>query len=120
MGHRDAPASHESLPERRGRPMRTSTDIRSLLGIDHPIIQAPMAGGATTPALVAAVSNAGALGSLAAALLGPGQIRDAIAEIRRRTDRPFNVNLFAGVAARADGPDATAMMEILAGYHAEL
>lgn len=59
-----------------------------------PIIQAPMAGGATTPALVAAVSEAGGLGTLAAAMLTPAQIRDALAAIRARTGRPFAVNLF--------------------------
>jgi nitronate monooxygenase len=99
--------------------MRSSTDIRSLLGIDHPIIQAPMANGATTPALVAAVSNAGALGSLGASALDPGQILDAIAAIRRLTDRPFNVNLFAGGIEGPEGPDPSPMMEILARLHAE-
>ena len=100
--------------------MKTSPDIRSLLGIDHPIIQAPMAGGATTPALVAAVSDAGALGSLGAATLDPDQIRSAVAEIRRRTDRPFNVNLFASGIDGAGGPDPSALMGVLARYHAEL
>jgi nitronate monooxygenase len=54
-----------------------------------------MAGGMTPPALVAAVCNAGALGSLAAPLLAPDAIRAGIREIRALTDRPFNVNLFA-------------------------
>lgn len=54
-----------------------------------------MAGGTTTPELVAAVSNAGALGSLGGAYLGPDALRESIREIRRRTDRPFAVNLFA-------------------------
>ncbi len=44
------------------------------LGIAHPIIQGPMAGGRTAPALVAAVCNAGALGSLGAGYLRPDQI----------------------------------------------
>ena len=60
----------------------------------HPIIQAPMAGGATTPQLVAAVSNAGALGSLAAPLLGPDAILEQAARIRALTDAPFAINLF--------------------------
>jgi nitronate monooxygenase len=66
------------------------------LGIEHPIIQAPMGGGGSTPELVAAVSNAGGLGSLACAYLTPPQIAEAIAEVRRRTTKPFGVNLFAG------------------------
>ncbi len=64
------------------------------LGVRYPIIQAPMAGGATTPALVAAVSNAGGLGSLGAGYMTPADIRVAIKEIRARTNKPFAVNLF--------------------------
>jgi nitronate monooxygenase len=79
--------------------------LLSRLGVAHPIIQAPMAG-ADTPALAAAVSNAGGLGSLGAAYLTPDEIRDAIAEVRRRTDKPFNVNLFAG--GFTAGPSAVA------------
>lgn len=67
-------------------------DIRKL--VQHPIIQGPMAGGATSPALVAAVSNAGALGSLAASLLSPDQLRASVAQIRHLTDQPFLINLF--------------------------
>jgi nitronate monooxygenase len=55
-----------------------------------------MAGGATTPELVAAVSNAGGLGSLGAAYLTPDQIASDIRAIRALTGKPFNVNLFAG------------------------
>lgn len=64
------------------------------VGLEHPIVQAPMAGGATTPELVAAVSNAGALGSLAAAALSPPAIIEAVRRIRSLTTRPFGVNLF--------------------------
>jgi len=59
-----------------------------------PIIQGPMAGGATSPALVAAVSNAGGLGSFAASLLTPSILRDEVAVIRSLTDEPFLINLF--------------------------
>ncbi|MBC3883588.1 NAD(P)H-dependent flavin oxidoreductase [Undibacterium griseum] len=69
-----------------------------MLTMDHlcpyPIIQAPMAGGATTPELVAAVSNAGGLGSLAAPLLSPLAIIEQAEHIRRLTDKPFAINLF--------------------------
>lgn len=54
-----------------------------------------MAGGWTTPALVAAVSGAGGLGSIAGAMLTPDALRDQIREVRGRTDLPFAVNLFA-------------------------
>jgi nitronate monooxygenase len=59
-----------------------------------PIVQAPMFGGATTPALVAGVSNAGRLGFLAAAALAPEKIASEVEAIRALTDRPFEVNLF--------------------------
>ena len=72
------------------------SDFLRDLGIKHPIIQAPMAGGPATPELVAAVSNAGALGSLGSAYSTPEQIAADIKKIRALTDKPFNVNLFAG------------------------
>ncbi len=75
--------------------MRPKNTLLRRLGISHPIIQAPMAGGATTAALVAAASEAGALGSLAAALLAPEAIREAIRGVRSLTRCPFSVNLFA-------------------------
>jgi len=57
-----------------------------------------MAGGATTAELVAAVSNAGALGSLGGAYLGPAELESAIRRIKSLTPRPFAVNLFAPCA----------------------
>ncbi|MYM33005.1 2-nitropropane dioxygenase [Duganella sp. FT50W] len=60
----------------------------------HPIIQGPMAGGNNTPTQVAAVSNTGALGSLACSLLSPAAIREQTAQIRALTDRPFCLNFF--------------------------
>src|SRR5690349_9663337 len=72
--------------------MRTA--LTQLFGIEHPIIQAPMAGGPTTPALAAAVANAGGLGTLGAAYLAPDTLRREIAAVRALTDRPFGVNLF--------------------------
>ncbi|MCX7125475.1 MAG: nitronate monooxygenase [Gammaproteobacteria bacterium] len=65
-----------------------------ILNIAYPIIQAPMAGGFTTPELVAAVSNAGGLGSLGAGYMPASEIKKAIQEIRGLTDKPFAVNLF--------------------------
>ncbi|KFZ40363.1 nitronate monooxygenase family protein [Thermoactinomyces sp. Gus2-1] len=69
------------------------TRLTELLQISRPIIQAGMAGGITSPRLVAAVSNAGGLGSLGAGYMSPEDIRQAIREIRKQTDRPFAVNL---------------------------
>lgn len=70
------------------------TKFAERIDIKFPIIQAPMAGGATTPELVAAVSNAGGLGSLGAGYMTPIEIRTAIRKIRELTDKPFAVNLF--------------------------
>jgi len=68
------------------------TRLTERLGIDLPIVQAPM-GGATTPALAAAVSNAGGLGTLALSWHPPDAVRAAIREARALTERPFAVNL---------------------------
>ena len=84
-------------------------------------MQAPMAGGYTTPELVAAVSNAGGLGSLAGAQLAPDELRGAIAAVRRLTDRPFGVNLFAPLPQPDVDPAAVAAMHaVLAPFRAEL
>ena len=61
-----------------------------------------MAGGATTPELVAAVSNAGGLGSLAAPLLSPVAIIEQAEHIRRLTDKPFAINLFVQPRPQSD------------------
>lgn len=70
------------------------TELTSRLKIRIPLIQAPMAGGITTPDLVSSVSETGALGSLGAAIMQPEDMRKAIRQIRDLTENPFNVNLF--------------------------
>ncbi len=88
------------------------------LGISYPIIQAPMAGGSTTPELVAAVSNHGGLGSFAGAYLAPKQIEESVAKIRTLTKRPFAVNIF-GEVKTPDG-DRDGLIEKLKYFYAEL
>ena len=61
----------------------------------HPIVSAPMGGGASTPELAATVSDAGGLGFLAAGYKAPDVVHDDIAAVRARTARPFGVNVFA-------------------------
>src|SRR2546428_1703080 len=68
------------------------TRLCELLGIEHPIIQAGMGIVHPAHALVAAVSNAGGLGSLGATGRSPSELREQIALIRERTSRPFAVN----------------------------
>jgi nitronate monooxygenase len=70
------------------------TPLCELLGVQFPIVQAPMANNAT-PALAAAVSGAGGLGSIAGATISADQLGAEIREVRSTTDRPFAVNLFA-------------------------
>lgn len=59
-----------------------------------PVVGAPMAGGPSTPALTAAISEAGGFGMLAGAYLSPDALRDQLAAVRALTDAPFGVNLF--------------------------
>ncbi len=86
------------------RPM-LKTKLCDLLGIDYPIIQSGM-GGIAGPALAAEVSNAGGLGILAATRLTADQVRQAIREIRAKTDRPFGVNLLIPPDLRPPMPAA--------------
>lgn len=79
-----------------------------------PIIQAPMAGGASTPALAAAVGEAGGLGFLAAGYKTPGAVADDIAELRAATDAPFGVNIFSGSGTEARVDVVTAYARSLA------
>ena len=97
------------------------TPLCDLLGIRLPIIQAPMAGGITTPALVAAASNAGALGSFGFAYTQPEAMLRDIDAVRELTRAPINLNLFvspqpAPIPAAAQR-DAIAA---LSGYYTEM
>ncbi len=83
------------------------------LGIRLPIIQAPMAG-VSTPAMAAAVSNAGGLGSIGVGPVGAESARGMIAAVRAATDRPFNVNVFCNRPAVADQSREAAWLARLA------
>lgn len=67
--------------------------LSDLLGIEHPIVQAPMAG-ASNAALAAAVSNAGALGGFGGTDSSPDELREVIRAIRQMTNKPFIINLY--------------------------
>ena len=95
-------------------------DFLHRLGIELPIIQAPMGGGPSTPELAAAVSNAGGLGSLGGAYLTPQQILDDVRRVRTLTRRPFAVNLFAGGYQIPTAVDAAPMLALLGEVHAAL
>jgi len=94
------------------------TTIQSLFGIELPIIQAPMAG-IQTSAMAIAVSNAGGLGSLPAAMLAPDALRREIDAIRAQTAKPYNVNFFCHVPPTPVAEREAAWREALAPYFAE-
>ncbi len=93
--------------------------LRERLGIELPIIQAPMAG-VQGSALAAAVSGAGALGSLPCAMLSRETMREEVAAIRARTDRPFNLNFFCHEMPAPDAARERAWRNALQGYYREL
>ena len=97
-----------------------TTTLSHRLGITYPLIQAPMAGGFTSPELVAAVANAGGLGSFAAALLSPAEIKAGVEQIRRLTDQPFNVNLFVLDPPSPDPGEVERALELLRPIRDEL
>jgi nitronate monooxygenase len=82
------------------------------LGIDLPIIQAPMAG-VSSPAMAAAVSNAGALGSIGVGATAAEGARRMIAAVRERSKRSLNVNVFCHQPAIADNTLEAAWLERL-------
>jgi nitronate monooxygenase len=92
--------------------------LQQLLGIELPIIQAPMAG-AQGSALAVAVSNAGGLGSLPCAMLGLDAIRNQVAAIRAHTSSPFNVNFFCHTPPAPSAEREAAWRAALAPYYRE-
>ena len=95
------------------------TGVTDLLGIEHPILQAPMAS-AATPALAAAVSNAGALGALGSAMLPVDELRRQAAEVRAQTDRPFQLNFFCHARPEIGAETAIAARERFAALYGQL
>ena len=87
-------------------------NLLELLKMDWPIIQAPMAG-TSTPAMAAAVSNTGGLGSIGVGALTPTAAEDMIAAVRARSNRAFNVNLFCHRPAKVDPVRQQAWLERL-------
>jgi nitronate monooxygenase len=97
------------------------TPLCDRLGIRLPIIQAPMAGGPSTPGLVAAVSQCGALGSFGFAYTQPETMQRDVETVRAHTHLPFNVNLFASEPPGAIEAEAQrGALAAVAGYYAEL
>ncbi len=100
--------------------MDKEVNVLERLSVIHPIIQAPMAGGGDTPELVAAVCNAGGLGSIGAAYLTPAQIIETGRAVRARTTRSFAINLFAPQPLPEIPQNIGPALERMAPYFAEL
>jgi nitronate monooxygenase len=92
--------------------------LQRLLDIELPIIQAPMAG-AQGSALAVAVSNAGGLGSLPCAMLGPDAMLKELAAIKAKTSKPFNVNFFCHAPPTPSVEREAAWRAALAPYYRE-
>jgi nitronate monooxygenase len=93
--------------------------LLDLLGIELPIVQAPMAG-SSTAALAVAVAEAGGLGSVACALLSPDQVRAEVTTIRHGTSKPINLNFFCHALPTIDAVREAAWRQRLRPYYVEL
>src|SRR5262249_25641629 len=103
----------------RGRPAGGAiVNLQTLVGVELPIIQAPMAG-VQGSALAVAVSNRGGLGSLPCAMLSPDALRQELTVIRSQTARPFNVNFFCHAPPVPSTEREAAWRARLAPYYKE-
>lgn len=94
--------------------------LTKLLGVDYPIIQAPMAGGVTNSRFVSSVSNAGALGMIGAGYMQPDELRLLIREIKALTTRTFGVNLFIPEQLKISNEEIIEANEILQPFRNKL
>ncbi len=100
--------------------MPLDTAFSRRLGLDSPLIQAPMAGETATVALALAASQAGALGSIGAPYYSPQKLREAIRSLKSGTSRAFNINLFMPLPWSIDPARVAAYQAEIARAHAEL
>lgn len=98
--------------------MWPKTALTELLGIDVPIIQAPMAG-ASTPAMAAAAANAGGLGSLGCAMMTPEAYEAAFRQTRAATNRRINMNFFCHEPPGDDEQKAAKARALLKPFYDE-
>lgn len=95
-----------------------TTTLQTMLGLELPIIQAPMAG-VQGHGLAAAVSNAGGLGSLPCAMLDAAALKAELTALQAQTTRPFNVNFFCHAPPAPDAAREARWRAALAPYYAE-
>jgi nitronate monooxygenase len=128
--HRGRPPGPAHTPRTRSSHLReagvvnTQISLTTKFCVEHglklPVVQAPLGGGPTTPGVVVAACNEGALGSIAAAYLTPQQITDQIASVRAGTNRPFAVNLFSPLASQPLKGNIDAAIRFIGNYHLSL
>jgi nitronate monooxygenase len=92
--------------------------LRTLLGVELPLIQAPMAG-VQGSALAISVSDAGALGSLPCAALSTSALRDELTRIKSQTSKPYNVNFFCHTPPIPSAEREAVWRAALAPYYRE-
>ena len=90
----------------------TADRVRAL--VSRPIVVAPMAGGPSTPALVAAAGEAGALGFLAAGYKTPEALSEEIEAVAAMTSTPYGVNVFVPGRRAAQTEEVARYVESLA------
>ena len=95
-----------------------SNTLKALFNIEKPIIQAPMAG-VQDYRLAAAVSNAGGLGSLPCAMLGPDALREELKALDEATSKPYNLNFFAHTPPEPNPQQEANWQQALAPYYKE-
>jgi nitronate monooxygenase len=104
--------------------MWNKTKFTNLLGIQYPIVQGPFGGGLSSVDLTSTVSNAGGLGSFGGQPLSAKEIIETCEEIRKYTDKPFNINLWVNDRdarlAEFDDEDYRRLTELFKPYFYEL
>lgn len=95
-----------------------SNALTALFNVEKPIIQAPMAG-VQDYRLAAAVSNAGGLGSLPCAMLGPDALREELKALNEATSKPYNLNFFAHTPPEPNPQQEANWQQALAPYYKE-
>ena len=93
--------------------------LLELFAVDHPIIQAPMAG-FTPPAMTVAVCEAGGLGSVAGAMATPDSLRQDLQVVQQGTGRSFSANFFTHAQPPVDEAAERRWRQRLAPYYREL
>src|SRR5579871_382967 len=99
--------------------MWSDSRFLKLVGVELPIVGAPMAGPGHWE-LAAAVTEAGGLGSLSCAMLSAAQVREEMGKIRERTNGPVNLNFFCHVLPAADAAKEAGWRKVLDRYYREM